>query len=212
MVPVWRFARHAICVASTVIAIPVLLSGTMRSTYLSVAEKKIATIWPLQYAFVGSSLTANCNWMWDLGTLSVVNLGVWGSDIRDISHQVVQALILRPSFLAIEGGINDVLLNDISAARVAEDYDYMLRQIPAGQRTAVTLIPFVSNRSNNAKIEAANSGIKAVAETRGVRIIDLNPRLAIDGVRKPEMTTDGVHFTRQACRIWADEISAKSNY
>lgn len=188
-----------------------MLSGTLRSAYMSVVERKIASIRRPQYALVGDSLTADCDWRWELGTLSVVNLGLGGSDIRDIAHQVVGALVLKPAVLAIEGGINDILLESVSATRVAEDFADLLRKIPTGQKTLVTLIPFVSSRSSAAKIEDANSAIKALAEARGLSIIDLNSKLAVAGVRKSEMTTDGIHFTRDACRIWAEEIRAQSN-
>ncbi len=189
-----------------------MLSGTLRSAYVLVVERKIALIRPPHYALIGDSLTADCNWRWELGPLSVINLATGGSDIRDISHQVVAALVLKPAVLAIEGGINDILLDGVSATHIAQDFADVLREIPTGQRAVFTLIPFVSSRSNNAKIEDANSAIKALADARGLSIIDLNPKLAVEGIRKPEMTTDGIHLTQGACRIWAEEMRAQSNY
>jgi lysophospholipase L1-like esterase len=211
MIRVWRIAWLTLSVASIAIAVSVFLSGTLRSAYLLVMERKIASVWPPRYALVGDSLTANCNWRWELGTASVVNLGVGGSDIRDVSHQIAQALILKPSVLAIEGGINDVLLEGASATRIEEDFTDLLRAVPSAQKAVVTLVPFVSSRSSSGKIADANSRMKTLAEARGFPIIDLNLVLARGGVRIPKMTTDGIHFTRDACRIWAEELRAKSH-
>lgn len=195
--------------ASFAIAVPVLLSGTLRSAYVSTLDRKIASIWRPKYAFVGDSLTAGCNWRWELGELAVINLGIGGADIKDIARQVVQASALKVAFMSIEGGINDVILEAAPVERIGQDFGYLLERIPADQKAVVTLIPLVSYQSLTAKIEAANSALRSLAEGRGLPIVDLNSRLAPQGVRRPETTTDGIHFTREVCRIWAEEIRDK---
>jgi lysophospholipase L1-like esterase len=206
-----RVIRLAVCIAAIAIAVPVVLSGALRSAYLSLVDRKVASIWPPKYAFVGSSLTTNCNWRWELGSFSVINLAVGGTDIRDIARQTIQARELRADFTFVEAGINDVILETAPAGRIGSDFEYLLQQIAPGQKTFVTLIPFVSDHSFADRIEAANSAIGSLVKLRGLPIIDLNPKLSSQGVRRPEMTTDGVHFTHQACQIWADEIRAALN-
>jgi lysophospholipase L1-like esterase len=209
MAPIWRFIWLVVCIASLAICVPVILSGTLRATYVSAVDRKIASIWPPEYAFVGDSLTANCNWRWELGTFSIINLAVGGTSIRDIAHQLIQALALKAEFVFIEGGINDVILDSAPVDRIASDFGTLLGEIPLHQKAVVTLIPFVSYHLLSDRIEAANSAIKSLVETRRLPIVDLNPKLASEGVRKGEMTTDGIHFTEKACAIWADEIRAE---
>lgn len=209
MMRVWRYAWLTVCIISVAVAFSVLLSGTLRSAYIATIERKLASIWPPKYAFVGDSLTANCNWKWELGTFSVINLAVGGTDIRDIRHQLGQAIALKVKVIFIEAGINDVVLEAAPTEQVSQDFEYLLRQVPANQKAVVTLIPLVSERWFADRIEAANSAIASLSKSRELPIIDLNPDLASRGVRKEEMTTDGIHFTEKACRIWAEKIRAK---
>jgi lysophospholipase L1-like esterase len=211
MTSIGRLICLVVCIAAIAIAVPVILSGTLRSAYLALVDRKIASIWPPKYAFVGDSLTTNCDWRWEIGSLSVLNLAVGGTDIRDIARQSIRARELRANFILVEAGVNDVILESSPTERIGYDFDYLLQQIPVGQKTVVTLIPFVSDHSFTEKIEAANATISSLVKPRGLPIIDLNPELSSQGVRRPEMTTDGVHLTHHACRVWADEIRAALN-
>lgn len=210
MMSIWRYASLIVCIISIAVAVPVVLSGTLRSAYMTTIDRKIASIWPPEYAFVGDSLTENCNWRWELGTFSVINLAVGGVDIRDIGHQLTEATALKVKVIFIEAGINDVILESAPTERISQDFEYLLQQIPVGQKAVVTLIPLVSIHSFTDKIEAANSTIASLAESRGLTVIDLNPKLASEGIRNAEMTTDGIHFNVKACQIWSDEIRAKA--
>ena len=208
MTLILRLVLLIICIASIAFTISVLLSGALRSAYVFTIERKIALIWPPEYAFVGDSLTTGCNWRWELGKLSVINLGGGGTEIRDITRQMNQALALKANIILIEGGINDVIFGSASIERIGRDFEFLLQQLPVGQKAAITLIPFVSSRSLANRIEAANSTIRLLVEARQLPIIDLNDKLASGGVRRNEMTSDGVHFTHRACQIWADQIRA----
>jgi lysophospholipase L1-like esterase len=208
MTLILRLVLLIICIASIAFTISVLLSGALRSAYVFTIERKIALIWPPEYAFVGDSLTTGCNWRWELGKLSVINLGGGGTEIRDITRQMNQALALKANIILIEGGINDVIFGSASIERIGRDFEFLLQQLPVGQKAVITLIPFVSNRSLSNRIEAANSTIKLIVEARRLPIIDLNDKLASGRVRRTEMTTDGIHFNHRACQIWADQIRA----
>jgi lysophospholipase L1-like esterase len=203
-----RFVLLIACITSIAVTIPVLSSGTLRLAYVSTIERQMALIWPPEYAFVGDSLTTGCNWRWELGKLSIINLGSGGTEIRDIARQTTQALALKAKIISIEGGINDILLASASIERIGRDFEFLLRQLPVDQKAVITLIPYVSNRSLTDRIEAANSTIRLLVEARRFPIIDLNEMLASGGVRRNEMTTDGIHFTHKACQIWADQIRA----
>src|SRR5215469_7819984 len=109
MLSIWRFVWIISCVVSIAIAVPVLFSGSLRSDYAFVINRKLASVWPPKYVFVGNSLTVGCNWSWELGSLSVINFAKGGVIIREIARQLVGALQLKPKYIFVEAGLNDVL-------------------------------------------------------------------------------------------------------
>jgi lysophospholipase L1-like esterase len=198
-----RVARTMICVASFCISVPVVSSDSLRSSFLLTVFRGAVWIWPHEYAFVGDSLTAQCNWGWHLGRpFSVVNLAVGGQGMNGVTAQIAQARQIGAKYLFIAAGINDIVLEHAPLDQIRYNFELALRSITPTQKAAVTLIPYVSNPVFSPAIEAANVAIRTLAERRGLGVIDLNPDLASDGIRKPEMTTDGVHFTPEACAVW----------
>ena len=75
---IWRVVWLFICILSIAIAAPVIFSGSLRSNYAHVLNRQIAAIWPPRFAFLGDSLTLDCNWRWELGSLSLINVAMWG--------------------------------------------------------------------------------------------------------------------------------------
>ena len=210
MMAAWKILRAATNIIAFAVTLAVLLSGSVRTALLATIDRKIASISPPQYAVVGDSLTADCNWRWNLGTLSAINLGTGGTNIREIARQVNQAFALKTKFVSIEAGINDVLLEGASIQRVEQDFKILLQQIPPDRTAIVTLIPYVSDGSLSNKIDAANGIIRSLATARGLAVVDLNPNVASNGIRNPDMTTDGIHLSSNACRVWANKIRENS--
>jgi lysophospholipase L1-like esterase len=42
----------------------------------------------------------------------------------------------------------------------------------------------------------------ALCAEHGVAVLDLNPEVSTGGVRRPEMTDDGLHFSARANEAW----------
>ena len=199
----------SICLLSFLISVPVALSESLRSAYMSFMSRKWAWIWPQDYAFIGDSLTLNCSWRRITGRpLSTIVLAEGGRTIRQITSQVWLAHSLGARHLFINAGGNDILLLE-QTDQIARDFDFLLRQIQGEQTAVVTLIPYVSDVAMAPSITAANAVIADLARRRGFPVIDLNPILASDGVRRPEMTNDGIHLTQQACIVWNDAVRAQ---
>lgn len=200
----------AICILSLLISVPVVVTGTLRSAYVTTLMRHLAPIWPYRYIFIGDSLTLDCAWHWVTPRpLSTAVLAQGGAGILGIAPQLTLARALGAKKLFIAAGINDILLHNDSTERIATNFEYLLRGVSAGQDAVVTLVPYVSNPAFAPRIAAANSVIAKLAGQRGFQVIDLNPQISVGGVRKPEMTRDGVHFTRRACAIWAAAVKAK---
>ena len=200
----------AVCLLSLAISVPVVLSGQLRFAYTTTMLRKLAWLWPQDYAFIGDSLTLDCTWRRVTGRpLSTVVLAQAGQAIREIAPQVGLARALGAKHLFIAAGINDILLSRESTDQIARSFDFLLRGVDGGQTAVVTLIPFVSDPALAPSIMAANAAIAAAAKQRGFSVVDLNSALAPGGIRKPETTYDGIHFTPQACSIWNEAIAAQ---
>jgi lysophospholipase L1-like esterase len=142
--------------------------------------------------------------------LSTVVLAVGGETIREVAKQISLARDVGAKHLFIAAGLNDIILQHEPTEQIARSFDFLLRRIDVGQTALVTLIPYVSDPALAPSIRAANAIIADIAERRGFVVIDLNPILASkDNVRGPEMTTDGLHFTSQACAVWMDAVKAQ---
>jgi hypothetical protein len=206
-----RAACIVICALSFLISVPVVLSGPLRSAYMITVFRKAAWIWPHEYAFIGDSLTLDCPWRWAMGRpLSTVVLAVGGESIREVAKQISLARHVGAKHLFIAAGLNDIILEHEPTEQIARSFDFLLRRIDVGQTALVTLIPYVSDPTLAPSIRAANAIISDMAKRRGFVVIDLNPILASkDNVRRPEMTTDGLHFTSQACAVWMDAVKAQ---
>ncbi len=182
-------------------------SGTVRSAFLL----WIARIWPPTYALAGDSTTRNCRWVGrlDWNPFAIVNLAASGRVTREIVEQVRWAKKLRASTVLIAAGINDLIQDDAPNDVIAFDFDVLLRNLGPEQRAVVTLIPYTSDLALSPRIDAANRSIRLLAEQRNLAVIDLNPALSENRVRKAEMTFDGIHFTDRACAAWLDMLKKR---
>jgi hypothetical protein len=197
-----------LCAGSVLFSAIAITSHSVRLAFSDMLSRSVARIWPVKFAFVGDSLTADCGLRWRLARFpfDTISFARGGADIRAVARQVDLATSVRASLLFVAAGVNDVLLDHASTEQVNYDFSLLLGRIPNYQRTVITLIPYISDKSKAVKITAANNAISRLAAVRRISIIDLNPILSSDGVRRPEMTTDGVHFTEAACAIWAAMI------
>jgi hypothetical protein len=205
-----RIFLRLLCLGALLFTAMALASGSVRLAFTEMISRKVALFWPPTYAFVGDSFTADCALSWKFSYLpfTAVSLARGGADLRAIALQTAAAVALRTKFLAIAGGVND-LMDQAPTTRVADDFKILLANVPADQHAIVTLIPYLSDQSKTPGIAAANKAIENLASLRGLPIVDINTAISANGVRKPEMTSDGIHFSERACSIWADMLRAK---
>lgn len=195
-----------ISIAGILFLVAVVASGTVRSAFGLVATRTIARVWAPDYVLIGDSLTRDCDLRGRLtwNPLASVNLASGGAVMRQIAEQASEARELRGRTILIAGGINDHVIDNAGTDKIAFDFGILLQRLAPGQRGVVTLIPHVSDRAMSIRIDASNVVIRRMAESRGFSIIDLSTVLSDGGVRRPDMTTDGTHFSERACQVWAD--------
>ena len=210
----WRLAcalTQAIGFIAVVMLALVLTSGTIRSYIPVLIDQQVARAWPFTYVVVGDSLAAECPWKWAFGLspVAVANLAAAGSDLRRITRQIELAHDLRPQIMLISGGINDLIYYEAPLDEIRYDFALLLRRLGKEQKSVVTLIPYISDQNFTDRITAANNVIAELSLQRGIPVVDINPSLSVDGVRRPEMTTDGIHLSALACRSWIAAVKSR---
>jgi lysophospholipase L1-like esterase len=201
---------HVLALSPLLLAL-VLASGTIHSYIPVLIDQQVARAWPFTYVVVGDSLAAECPWKWAFGLnpVAVANLAAAGSDLRGITRQIELAHDLRPQIMLISGGINDLINYEAPLDEIRYDFALFLRRLGKQQKSVVTLIPYISDQNFTDRITAANNAIAELSLQRGIPVVDINPFLSLDGVRRPEMTTDGIHLTALACRSWIAAVKSR---
>jgi hypothetical protein len=152
---------------------------------------------------VGDSLAACC----PLGKLSwrplgVLTLAKGGATLKEIGGQILRARGIAARYVIIAGGLNDILFHDTPPEQIERDFRALLRRLDDGARAIFTLMPHVADPAYSERIEAANRRMAALCAEHGVAVLDLNPEVSTGGVRGPEMTDDGLHFSARANEAW----------
>jgi lysophospholipase L1-like esterase len=179
---------------------PVVWSEPLRRTYVQTVQRYVARVAPPRMVLVGDSLVAQSSW-----GMGGINLAQGGLTIAQASPQASAAMAYRPGYLVVEAGINDVLQGRTSE-QIEADYDLLLSYARGRTKVVVTLIPYTSWPAHRQAITAANVVIERAARRHGAAVIDLNPLISKDGVRRAEYATDGVHLNRAAYRLWREAL------
>ncbi len=152
---------------------------------------------------VGDSLAACCpfgklSWR----PLGVLSLAKGGATLEEIGGQITRARGIAARYVIIDGGLNDILFHDAPREQIERDFRALLRRLDDGARAIFTLMPHVADPARSERIEAANRRMAALCAEHGVAVLDLNPEVSAGGVRRPEMTDDGLHFSARANEAW----------
>ena len=156
---------------------------------------------------VGDSLAACC----PFGKLSrrplgVLTLAKGGATLKEIGGQISRARGVAARYIIIDGGLNDILFHDAPPEQIEHDFRALLRRLDDGALAIFTLMPHVTDPAYSERIEAANRRMAALCAEHGVAVVDPNPEVSAGGVRRPEMTDDGLHFSALANEAWIAAI------
>lgn len=187
-----------------------LFSKYWRFSYFEIITERSAEILPLEYIFVGDSITkGGDNWGFKLVRNPFIskNLAENNYTTNQIVSLVNQALKYSPNYVFIMAGTNDVISGDIEVQQTLHHYQALLDKFARSKSVPIiTLIPLQQDIKRNAQINQINSGIKLLAKARSIYVIDLNESIAPLGYLEPKFTIDGVHFSEAAYEIWLNEI------
>lgn len=161
----------AILVSYLALSLPVVLvfikSEYFRFVYFETVSHWTSNVHPIEYAFVGDSITAGGrNWGLRLESnpFSAKNFAGDGYTVHQISNQVSKALEYEPKWIFIMAGTNDILSfhdekQDLST--VSSRYKELLGKFDKEKTIPIiTLIPFTQREQYNPTIKILNQEIK----------------------------------------------------
>ena len=167
------------------------------------AHRAIAKIYRPELALIGDSLAERCSWRKLRSTpFSVVNLARGGDVLRQIVPQADDARRMGARTVLVNGGTNDLIVDRAPVAHIAFDFELLMRALDQVPRKIATLVPYTSNPDLNRNHDAANAAIRRIAAAMNADVVDINAATSKDGLLRPEMTDDGIHFNSRGCEAW----------
>jgi hypothetical protein len=177
--------------------------------YNLVAHCRVKLI-PPRTVHVGDSITsAGGHWSFLLGTtpFDSINLAGDGYMVSQVRSQVRKALGYRPAVILVKAGVNDVMSLVYDEKAVLSDFLAITKEIAASSSQCLVTLPTkLRDPDKSQSIAALNARLMAVLPAAGCQVVDLNPDLAPDGELLERFTSDGVHLSPKAYRLWADRL------
>lgn len=166
------------------------------------------------YVFVGDSIMGGGrNWWLRLGKppFSSITIANNGNTIEQITELLDQAIKLRPRYIFVMAGTND-LFQGRSDAQIQADWKNLLRKVRTHNdiKFIITSFPITNYESNDQRISRINEFVSQEAKSNQVDFIDLNEiLLSQTNNQRSSYFIDGVHFSDLTYKIWAKEINDK---
>ena len=174
--------------------------------------------------FFGDSLTARYDFQAAFPGVSVVNLGLSGDTILDMTRRVYMLKTVSPEKIFLMAGINS-LKNEGMIEKYYNQYADLCRPIretvPDAKLYIISVLPVSSSYDsrflsgirgwNNRFIARFNTMIHQYADDNGFIYINLYPAYEKDGALNPEYSADGLHITDASYRLWTEAIEGYVN-
>ncbi|UQZ90408.1 hypothetical protein C4J81_14820 [Deltaproteobacteria bacterium Smac51] len=164
---------------------------------------------------LGDSLTAAGRWGESFPTLKIRNLGINGDTCAGVWGRLDEVVRLNPALIFLQIGINDFLrgasIDEVVTGHL-RIWDELQARLPQTRLLVISLFPYVEAAlpylPHNLDIMIINGLLQEKASVRGLPFIDLFPGLADeDRQLRLNYTTDGLHLTDEAYKVWAGGIS-----
>jgi lysophospholipase L1-like esterase len=197
----------ALTLALSGVIVFLLSDGAVRREVHLMLARRLGGFFRPRLIVVGDSLAAGCPWSkLDPRPFAVLNLAEGGATLGQIAGQVHRVRALPAARLLIDGGLNDLLSDRATLERVESDCAALFRRIGAHPQVIVTLMPFTADPDESDRIEAANAVLAGLCAEKGFDALDINEAVSQGRLRRPEMTNDGLHFTRAAEMKWIEAV------
>lgn len=185
-----------------------------RTFEVQVRQFKIYPNAPDDIIFLGNSITAGAHWSELLSLPQAKNRGISGDTTFGILERLHEVTEGQPAQVFLLIGINDIAHN-FPDEEIINNYETIIKRIqkesPKTQLVVQTILPVNSSfgkyerhYNKDEHIAKVNAGIKRLATTYNLTLIDLHP-LFLDntGRLKATYTNEGLHLNEKGYTHWA---------
>lgn len=184
------------------------LEGNAYQTFYDDKLQEFTAMHQSDLVFLGDSLTMRHNW----SDFEASNMGIDGDTTAGILSRM--HLASRAKTIVLMIGVNDIL-NEIPLVRIQSNYTKILKTFSRDQKVYIlSLLPVIDaaqTRKINQDIKTLNRWLKAQVQAYNYAFIDLYPNFLDKEQKglKEDLTTDGIHLTPKAYRLWSRLLSAR---
>ncbi len=157
--------------------------------------------------FLGDSLTHRHNW----SNFKASNMGIDG----DTTDGVLRRLHLssKAETIVLMIGVNDIL-QKTSMQKIQKNYSKILSSFKKEQKIyLISVLPVIDDRQTkaiNQDILSLNRWIKTEAKKQGFNYLNFHPKFLLNRGLHPSFTTDGIHLTSKAYKLWEKLLTEAS--
>lgn len=166
--------------------------------------------------FLGDSITQGLNVA--AVTHPAINFGIGMDTSLGLLQRIPQySSLAKASKIVVAIGVNDLMRTSRSNEGIIENYRLILDALPSDVPVSIQAVFPVDEREGmsgmNQRIFALNESLKALADRRNMRFINLYGAVTnADGNLKAELHVgDGVHLSAAAYRLWIDELKISTH-
>ena len=163
--------------------------------------------------FYGDSLTAGGNFGDFFPDLHVVNLGINGATLEDLTEWVPRVSAHHPDKIFVMAGGNNLEAGNAEecAALFLGLLDALREACPYAEIYVESMLPAdkaIASRANrpNRVVRDYNRRIEELAEEYGLPYLDIYPAYEDHGGLNSELTEDGIHLKADAFGPWAEIV------
>lgn len=158
---------------------------------------------------VGDSITDNAEWAELFPDVSIVNRGIAGDTSAGLLERIDSIIATDANIALIMIGVNDIGPKT-TADQIYQNYEKIVdRLLTGGIQPFIqsTLLVGQTRSYRNPVIKSLDARLKELAERRKLVYIDLNSRLAPNGVLEARYTSDGIHLNALGYQAWKEVIA-----
>lgn len=139
-----------------------------------------------------------------------LNQGISGENTTQISQRLLTFYSVNANTIYVMAGIND-LRQGVPNSVILNNIRSILKQLkkahPDAEIIIQSILPTATPEISNNRIRYLNENIRFIAGQEGANYLNLHYLFANEnGEMRENLTTDGIHLTRQGYEVWREAI------
>ena len=160
---------------------------------------------------LGDSLIEWGDWEVLLPQLQVINRGIAGEHLEELSARLIQEIdaFPEPDYILIMSGTNNLLMGSPHFSAIfASMLPRLAAFCPKSRISLNSIMPMRIQGLAEESINAVNQELQAIARQSDCRFLDMTQPFTEQclPITKPCFFNDGVHLATRGYQVWAEEI------